>query len=239
MAVPHVFAEPADCDDTRVVVRDGVAHHLLRVLRRGVGDRVTVADGTGAVRTAVIAAIDDAAATCAVETTAHVPPPSPRVRVVCGLPKGRKLDEVVVRLTELGVDEIVPAHTARSQIRWDGPRAERARQRWRAVARAAAEQSRRARLPVIAPVTTWTAAFTDVRGGVVCWEEATVSLRDAALHAPAGQITVGVGPEGGLTAAEVDGAGLPAVGLGRTILRAETAAVVAPAIVLHRLGRLG
>lgn len=47
MAVPHLFAEPADCDDMRVVVRHDVAHHLVRMLRRDVGDRVIVADGTG------------------------------------------------------------------------------------------------------------------------------------------------------------------------------------------------
>lgn len=149
------------------------------------------------------------------------------------------LGDVVQRLSELGVDEIVPAHTKRSQVQLAGPRARRARSRWQAVARAAAEQSRRARLPHVAEVTTWAQAFADTSHGVVFWEEALQPLRAVAFADGAEQVTVGVGPEGGLTAEEVTTAGVPAVSLGRTILRTDTAGVVAPALVLHRLGRLG
>lgn len=74
--------------------------------------------------------------------------------------------------------------------------------------------------------------------GAVFWEEATQPLRAVAFADGAKQVTVGVGPEGGLTAEEVTTAGLR-VSLGMTILQTETAGVVAPALVLHRLGRLG
>jgi 16S rRNA (uracil1498-N3)-methyltransferase len=236
---PHVFVDPAECRAGGVALRGDVAHHLVRVLRRGVGDDVSVADGTGAVRHVVIRSIDDGVAHCEVVAGRAVPPALPRLRVVCGLPKQRKLDDVVQRLSELGADEIVPAHTARSQVQLAGPRAQRARARWQAVARAAGEQSRRARLLHVAEVTTWQEAFADARHGVVFWEEAVRPLRDVAFDAEAPQVTVGVGPEGGLTADEVTAAGLPAVSLGGTILRTETAGVVAPALVLYRLGRLG
>lgn len=238
MTTPHVFVDTADCDGDRVALRGPVAHHVLTVLRRGRGDPVSVADGTGAVRRVRIDRVRDGEATCAVTATAEVPPPAPVVRAVCGLPRQRKLDDVVQRLTELGIDEVVPVHTARSQVRLDGARAGKAVARWRAVARAAAEQSRRARLPVIAPVTTWADAFTGVTGGVVLWEEATAPLAAVAFDGVE-HVSVGVGPEGGLTAAEVDAAGVPAARLGATILRTETAAVVGPALVLHRVGRLG
>jgi 16S rRNA (uracil1498-N3)-methyltransferase len=161
------------------------------------------------------------------------------VRVVCGLPKQRKLDEVIARLAEIGVDEVVPAHTTRSQVRLDAGRADRSRARWQAIARASAGQSRRARVLRVGAVTAWDRAFDGVEHGVVFWEDAVRPLHDVAFDDLAGQITVGIGPEGGLTAQEITATGLPPVGLGATILRTETASVVAPALVLHRLGRLG
>ena len=239
MDTPHVFVDPGDCQADRVLLRGDVAHHLVTVLRRGVGDTVSVADGTGVIRRVAIREIRAGDAVCEVLATHDVPHPVPRVRVVCGLPKQRKLDEVVGRLTELGVDEVVPAHTSRSQVHLDPRRAERARARWQAVARSAAGQSRRARVPHIAPVTSWERAFERVGHGVVFWEEAVEPLRAVPFDELAEQVTVGVGPEGGLTAEEIVSTGLPAVRLGQTILRTETASVVAAALVLHRLGRLG
>jgi 16S rRNA (uracil1498-N3)-methyltransferase len=237
--VPHVFVAPADCHADHVTVRGDTAHHLLTVLRRDVGDAVSVADDSGTVRHVVIRRISAGEAVCEVIAAREVPVTRPRVRVVCGLPKQRKLDEVIGRLTELGVDEVVPAHTARSQVRLDARRAARARTRWQAVARAASGQSRRARLLHVASVTSWDRAFTGAEHGVVFWEEAVRPFHDVAFDDLAADITVGVGPEGGLTAQEITMTGLPAVALGDTILRTETASVVAPALVLHRLGRLG
>jgi 16S rRNA (uracil1498-N3)-methyltransferase len=74
---------------------------------------------------------------------------------------------------------------------------------------------------------------------MVFWEAAMQPLYAVAFDDLAGEVTVGVGPEGGLTAREVTMTGLPAVSLGDTVLRTETASVVAPALVLHRLSRLG
>ncbi|HEX6254338.1 MAG TPA: RNA methyltransferase PUA domain-containing protein [Euzebyales bacterium] len=99
MATPHVFVEPADCADGRVVLRDDVAHHVLTVLRRRVGDPVSVADGTGTVRRAVISSTSNGTAVCAVTAETHAPSPPASVRVVCGLPKRRKLDEGIQRLS--------------------------------------------------------------------------------------------------------------------------------------------
>jgi 16S rRNA (uracil1498-N3)-methyltransferase len=91
----------------------------------------------------------------------------------------------------------------------------------------------------VANVTSWASAFEGAEHGVVFWEDAVESLHAVAFDDRAEQVTVGVGPEGGLTAEEIGAAGLAAVSLGPTVLRIETASVVAPALVLHRLGRLG
>lgn len=206
-AKAHAFvadlAAPAlDADDR---------HHLERVLRLGPGDPVTVADGNGSWRPCRFG--DD------LEPVGEVvvdPPPAPAVTVAFTLVKGDRPEWTVQKLTELGVDVIVPMHTERSVVRWTGERAERHVARLRRVAREAAMQSRRSRLPRVEEV----AAFAEV------------AVRPGALlaapggRAPAvGDAVVLVGPEGGWTDAELDGA--TTLGLGPTVLRAETAAVAA------------
>ena len=238
-AGPHFFLAPADLGGDRAVLRGDEARHLAVVLRARPGDPVSLADGAGVVCQARVERAGDEVILRIVERFVE-DAPSPLLTVVHALPKGRKLDEVVQRLTELGVDRIVPVHSRRSQVRLDGSRAARAVERWRAVALAAAKQSRRARLPEVAAVGEWATAFAHGTGGVVLWEEATTPL-SVALGEPAsaGTVVLGVGPEGGLTAGEVEATGLPAASLGPTVLRTETAALVAATVVLHRLGRVG
>lgn len=233
---PHFLVDPADVQGRQAVLRGQDAHHLTVVLRAGPGTPVSVADGghlyQGHVRRAgsdaVVLGLDEAAA---------VPPARPRLVVVHALPKGRKLDDVVQRLSEIGVDRLVPVTSARSEVRLVAEGAQRAVQRWRAVAHAAAKQSRRARALEVGAVGEWATAFPDGCHGAVLWEEASEPLR-AVLDLEADELVLGIGPEGGLTAEEVAATGLPAAGLGPTILRTETAALVAASAVLTLTGRL-
>jgi 16S rRNA (uracil1498-N3)-methyltransferase len=158
--------------------------------------------------------------------------------VVHALPKGRKLDEVIQRLAEIGVDRLVPVRSARSAVQLTPDGAAKAVARWRAVALAAAKQSRRAWLLDVSEVGILPTALAEADHGVVLWEEATAPLRDVCPVTDVDELVLGIGPEGGLTADEVDATGLPAASLGETILRTETAALVAASILLHRLGRL-
>ncbi|HEY8339749.1 MAG TPA: RsmE family RNA methyltransferase [Egibacteraceae bacterium] len=237
---PHVFVTPADVSGSAAVVTGDEAHHLATVLRVRRGDAVSVADGTGAVYDGRVAAVAGRTVTVDLLDRQVVGVPTPRVVVVHALPKGRKLDEVVQRLSEIGVDRLVPVHSDRSQVRLEGDRAAKALRRWRAVALAAAKQSRRPRLLEVAEVGTWREAFADGVRGAVLWEEATAPLRTVVDGLrDADEVVLAVGPEGGLTADEVAASGLPAVGLGPTILRTETAALVGASLLLHGLGRLG
>lgn len=231
----HVFAA---LDGDAVVLRGDEAHHLGVVLRLAAGAPVSVADGSGALFQARVRRVEPGAVYLAVLDRVEVAVPRPALTVVHALPKGRKLDEVVQRLTELGVERVVPVTSARSQVELRGERAERAVARWRAVALAASRQSRRARVLEVAEITTWASALADPGPGVVCWEEATVPLRSVLdLDAPA--LVLGIGPEGGLTAEEATAGGLPAASLGPTVLRTETAALVAVTAVLTLAGRIG
>lgn len=236
---PHFFCDPPADGDTAVTLRGDQARHLARVLRATPGDPVSLADGTGALYQARVAACGHDEVRCAITDRYDVRAPRPALTVVHALPKGRKLDEVVTRLSEVGVDRLVPVHSARSQVALRGDKAARATARWRAVALAAAKQSRRLRVLDVADVGEWGEAFVGA-AGVVLWEEADRGLPTVLANLPpADPLVLAVGPEGGLTAAEVTATGLAPARLGPTILRTETAALVAAAVALAAVGRLG
>lgn len=238
---PHFFVDAADVADSTAVLRGDDAHHLVRVLRARPGDDVSLADGTGRLYEARLADTRGDAVELTLESRYEVPPPRPRLTVVHALPKGRKLDDVVQRLSEVGVDRLVPVHSRRSEVRLSGAKVDKALGRWRAVALAAGKQSRRARLLEVTPVGEWMSALSDVDAGVVLWEDAQTGLREqmrAVGDTDPAEVTLAVGPEGGLTDEEAAG-GLLAASLGPTVLRTETAALVAATLALAELGRLG
>ena len=236
----HFFVAPERIDEGSVASLDADdTHHLTTVLRARAGAPVTVADGSGHVWSGRFEGLRDAAARISLLDEVFRPQESPRITVVHALPKQRKLDDVIQRLTELGVDRIVPVHSSRSQVELDERKAAKALARWRAVAMAAAKQSRRARLVQIDPVGDWVAAVTDQPAGVVCWEESRAGLRSALEKVGAvDALAVAIGPEGGLTAEEVAACGFPDASLGSTILRTETAALVAVSAVRYHYGLL-
>jgi 16S rRNA (uracil1498-N3)-methyltransferase len=174
-----------------------------------------------------------------------VPRPAPAVRLFQALAKGAKVDLVVAKLVELGVDEVVVFTSGRSVPRWDPPKMAQMAARWATIAREAAKQSRRAWLPVVrGPMGAGEAASSAAAGGpaLLADESSSVPLRDILPAGLPDSVTVIVGPEGGLTAVEREAfaaAGAVAFSLGPQILRTETAALAAAALVLHRVGRLG
>jgi 16S rRNA (uracil1498-N3)-methyltransferase len=218
-AAAHAFVD--DLDDPALTPEDH--HHLARVLRLRPGDVVTVGDGRGAWRTARFGDVIEP-----VGSVVREPAPVPELAVAFAVLKGDRPELVVQKLTEIGVDRVVPFHAARCVARWDGERATRHVERLRRVTREAAMQSRRAWLPVVEPVTT----FADV-----------AARPGAALASPGGvpphgeQTLVLVGPEGGWSPDEL-ACGLSTVDLGPHVLRAETAALAAGVLlVASRRGR--
>lgn len=232
-----------------LALSDADVHHALDVLRLGPGDHIICVDGCGAAMEVRITAVRDgvieAEAVAAVESV-----PVPRVWLVQGLAKGEKMDAVVRQATELGVERIVPLASSRSVVRLDAAKADAKRARWQRVAREAAKQSQRSNVPDIAPIAD-VAALAEELGGaalvLVAWEDASgaPSVRQAIGDAdlsPDQAVAVVVGPEGGLAPDEVGAlvkAGAKTVWLGPTILRTETAGVVAVALALSARGGLG
>jgi 16S rRNA (uracil1498-N3)-methyltransferase len=203
-----------------------------------VGEAVLVADGRGGLGHAEVVAVGRDVVELAVTHRSLLDPPALRVTLTQALVKGERGELAVELATEAGVDAIVPWRAARCVARWEpGPRGDKALARWRATVREAAKQARRPWTPPVAePVTTAELAerVAAAELALVLHESAATGLASVALPA-AGELLLVVGPEGGVTDAELAGltaAGALAVRLGPEVLRASTAAAVA-------LGALG
>lgn len=210
-------------------VSPGDAHHLGRVLRLRPGEPVVVTDGAGRWRTCTYVGGSAAAGPGPLEPEGPVrfeAAPAPALTVAFAPAKGDRAEWVVQKLTELGVDRIVPLATARSVVRWDGDRAGRAVARLRRVAAEAAAQCRRVWLPEVTEVASLATLCTAVEGDRP-QEPEPPALAELGGPSPSPATTViAVGPEGGWEPGELE-MGWPTVGLGPTVLRAETAAVAA------------
>jgi 16S rRNA (uracil1498-N3)-methyltransferase len=219
--------------------------HAATVKRLRPGERVRLADGRGGVADADVCAVgrDDVHLTIIDRRT--IEPPELRVLLAQALVKGDRGELAVELATEAGVDRILPWRAARCVARWDdGPRGDKALARWRSTAREAAKQARRAWVPVVEPpVSTPELArrVAATAGTLVLHEGASVALTQVALtQVPLpdrGELLLVVGPEGGITDAELDAlvaAGARSVRLGAEVLRASTAA----AVTLGALGAL-
>jgi len=203
---PHVIVDDVDAP----VLCDEDLHHLEKVRRLRAGDLVSVTDGAGAWRWCEFRA----PGLMPQGEIERVAKPEPALTVGFALVKGSKPELVVQKLTELGIDVICPFVAERSVVRWDDSKTARQTERLTKVSREASMQSRRVWLPDVKPV----AMFADIvrSGGVV-----RADRGGSALNAE--HVTVLVGPEGGWSDAEQDST--PIVGIGQTVLRAETAAI--------------
>ncbi len=205
---------------------EAAGHHLGRVLRLRPGEPVVATDGRGRWRLCRYVP-DGLEPTGAVE---HEPPPQPAVTVAFAPVKGDRPEWVVQKLTELGVDRIVPLVTERSVVRWDGGRRSRALERLRRVAAEAVSQSRRVWVPEVTGVHT----LDDLDN----LDHLAAAPGVALAHPGGGPLdpattVVAVGPEGGWGPGELAG-GRRTVGLGPTVLRAETAAIAVGVLLTSR-----
>lgn len=224
-------------------------HYLVRVLRLRAGASVQLFDGAGRQATAEVLRAGKGDAVLRVDEpqpAADAGDGVARIHALVPLIKGERMTWCVQKLVELGVTTILPVQLERCVVRLDGAKAAARRERFVSVAEAAARQCRRSVIPAIAPIAELDgalAAVADADVKIVFWEHSSgEALREVLPAGPVASVAVLVGPEGGLAAAEVDAAisaGFLPAGLGPRILRAETAAVAAVAIIGYELGDLG
>ncbi len=241
-----VFAVPAVPGPGPFVLDGPEGRHAATVRRSRVGEVLAVTDGAGTWAAGPVTATGRDAVTLDLAAPVTDPPPHPRVTVVQALPKGERSELAVDLATEAGADVIVPWSASRCVARWVGEKAGRGVQRWRQVAREAAKQSRRTRVPVFddrhdsRTLTARVASLTAAGGTALLLHEAeSRPLADVDLSA-VDELLLVVGPEGGLAPDEIatlTAAGAVAVRLGPEVLRTSTAAAVALGAVGVRTAR--
>jgi 16S rRNA (uracil1498-N3)-methyltransferase len=224
-----------------VIVDGDEGFHAANVRRIRIGEELDLGDGAGAVARCVIEEVAKARLSARVLQRWTVDPVAPTVTVVQALPKSDRSELAIELATEAGADAFVAWQAARCVARWEGGRAEKGLRRWRAVARAAARQSRRPHIPAVTGVVTTDELVSDVRDAVsagttvlALHESATEPMTKLSL-AQVNSLMLVIGPEGGIADDEItalSAAGARPVRLGPTVLRTSTAAAVA-------LGALG
>ena len=238
------FLKGVNAEPGRLVDLAPISHQLRSVLRLEPGSVITLLDGSGAAFPTRIDSLN------AVEATGRVlakqlvrSEPGLQLTLYQCVLKRERFEWVLQKGTELGVSRFVPVISSRTVVR-PAARLLSKYERWSAIVREAAEQSRRGRLPAIEDPLPWREALEQGAGlRLMAWEEARAGgsglLREAA---GARCISLLVGPEGGISLEEAAAAterGWLPLSLGPRVLRAETAAVAAAAVVLHTAGELG
>ncbi|MDM7989360.1 16S rRNA (uracil(1498)-N(3))-methyltransferase [Arthrobacter sp. zg-Y877] len=230
------------------------ARHAVSVKRLGIGEDVDVVDGAGRRLTGSVTDTGASVLELRVAAVLEEPAPSERFLLVQALAKGDRDEQAVEAATELGVDTVIPWQSDRSIVRWRAEKAAKGQAKWQALTTAAAKQSRRSRIPGVEPVLDSRQLVDRLQGidlVLVLHEEADAPLAGALSEltgrradpadgtAPV-SIAIVVGPEGGISPAELDAmrsAGAVAVRLGPHVLRSSTAGPAALALLNQLLGR--
>ena len=232
---------PEDVDGDRAVLRGEEHRHLTTSARVRPGERVRLTDGRGTIYDGLVDGVRARETRVRIIARAFRERESPvAVTLAVALLKGRKMDWALQKATELGACALWPVVTERSIPRKQADPGER----WEAILRAAAKQSERAWLPVLRPLADLATVLAESPAfplRLFFHERAAGADWDGIASSGATDVLLLVGPEGGFSDREADAAtaaGFLAVGLGPRILRGETAALAALALVQHRLGDL-
>lgn len=235
------------CDGEATVTGE-LYRHMARVLRLKQGAEVELIDAEGRRHSGVVAEVGAKSLTVRIAATSAAPEEEPGLQITLyqGLPKGEKLDLILQKCTELGVAEVVTFDAARSVVKLRGEKTASKLARYEKIVQEAARQSGRSAPPRVAIGGTLKEVLKDAGHTVklLLWEgEEKTTLRDCLgkFESPH-SVAVAVGPEGGLSAEEVEQAlacGFTPVTLGKRILRTETAGLAMVSILQFHWGDMG
>lgn len=254
------FVEPEQFVDNEIVITDEDAHHMIRVMRMKEGDHVIVSDGHE--RTVLAEILDLESKQVKLQIIEQLPLDAEakwQVTIAQGLPKGDKMELIVQKCTEIGAAAFVPFESERVIVQYDRKKEAKRIERWSKIAKEAAEQSHRNAIPSITEPLSWKrllASFEQYDLVLFCYEKVDgngqgIHLKNVLTpfkelwiqHDNSNpKILLIAGPEGGFAereASEAEAAGAKLVGLGKRILRAETAGIVGLSCVLYESGEMG
>lgn len=240
--IPRIFhPEPLQAG-SEISLPPGPAQHVAKVLRLGEGAQLIMFDGLGGHYTGSITACDKRSVQVRLGSHCESTTESPlRITLAQGVSRGERMDLTIQKAVELGVSRIVPLDTERSVVRLKGDRLEKKQQHWQGVIQSACEQCGRDVIPELLPsqrLENW--LQQEVRGSALlldpCAAQGIGGLPDS------NEVTLLIGPEGGLSRMEIHAAhdaGFHGVRLGPRVLRTETAALAAIAVLQSHWGDIG
>ena len=225
----RIFVAPEQLAAGALIIRGDEHHYVMRVRRARVGDAVELVDGAGRRASAVIARIAEAETELTVDAPSAIASAPPHIRALIPLIKGDRMDQCLEKLVEVGCDEIIVWPAARAVVKLDADRRASRLAKFVAAMQAAARQCGRAQVPSVTFADSLAAAIAQRSGLRVVLDPTSDGVLDAS---GAAEITMVSGPEGGFAPEELEAlAAFTPVGLGPRVLRAETAPVIATAIV--------
>jgi len=239
------FAEPDQIGEKEIVITGADVNHIRNVLRMRVDEEVLIADGQGAeyrckltdlgeneVRAQILWKLDGNAELASAVTLFQ------------GLPKSDKMDLIVQKCVELGVDRIVPVSTKRAVVKLDAKKEQTRLKRWNTISESAAKQSGRGVIPEVSGIMSFGKALEEAKKLDVLLipyeraEHMAETRRVMGEIRPGQSVGIFIGPEGGFEESEVEeavAAGARAITLGRRILRTETAGLAVMAMLGYLL----
>lgn len=226
----------------QITILDEDAKHIKTVLRAKPGEEMTVCDGEGTDYFCKINAVAEKEILLDIlEKKLCQTEPAVKITLFQGLPKADKMDMIIQKCVELGIDSIVPVVTERTIVKLD-KKEQKKIQRWQKIAESAAKQSGRGKIPCIQNVLSFSQAIEESKklcSAVIPYEkELQRGIKEFVKTFSGDTLGLFIGPEGGFSLEEIQQAkkeGILPITLGKTILRTETAAIVATAILLHEL----
>ena len=243
--MPRIYIPPERITGEQVPLQSREARYILTVLRLEPGDEVTVFDGEGNEYRTDLTEDYQGGVYLTIQEELQPERESPvRITLGQGLLKGEKMKFVIQKATELGAARIIPLVTSRSIPIVEGERESLRLKRWQRIAEEAAKQSNRTVVPEIEAIQELADFLAQSAGArMMLWEGEPIPLREVLGEIdPTVGITLLIGPEGGFSEEEVSAAqaqGFLVAGLGKRVLRAETAALSVLSIVQHLFGDLG
>lgn len=242
------YVDKGNIINDKAVIRGDDVKHIVNVLRFGVGDSIVVCDGENIDYDSQILEIKKeeiiVCLSCPRETSTE---PPVAITLFQSIPKGTKMELIIQKGTEIGINYFVPVITSRTIVNLNNNNADKKINRWYRIASEAAKQSRRGRIPQVLPPVTFREAMNRVDEFALsimpCVEERTQTISSVPGEKGAvNSIALFIGPEGGFDKEEVLQArakGVYTIKMGARILRTETAGLVTTSILMYRFGDLG
>lgn len=240
--MPKFFVEKNNIGEKNIEIIGDDANHIATVLRSKIDEEIIVCDGYGTDYRCRLIGINKRQVLCEIlEKYANENEPELKITLYQGLPKGDKMELVIQKCIEIGVDRIVPVITENTVVKI-GDKADKKNIRWNKIAESAAKQCGRGKIPHVEKIMTFSEAVEDAKElekAIIPYEKETkTSIKKFAKESKVKSIGVFIGPEGGFSDSEIElcqKSNITSVSLGKRILRTETAGLVTSVILLYEL----